>query len=144
MARHNARIRNSAKMKNTTLKNEKNIKDDKLYDSKPKSKYRANKCVYDGIKFDSNREMSRYIDLKLLEQAGTISDLKLQVKFELQPSYEFNGRKIRAITYVADFTYRDNRTNEDVVEDSKGFRTEVYKLKKKMFEYLYKIEIKEV
>lgn len=119
VAKHNARIKNSLKTKNTGLKTKENIKDDKLYTSTKKSKYRANKCVYDDIKFDSYRERDRYIELKLLEQAGTISDLKLQVKFELQPKYEFKGKTIRAITYVADFTYRDNRTNENVVEDTK-------------------------
>ena len=108
------------------------------------SKYGANKTIYDGIKFDSQREANRYTELKLLEKAGRIENLQLQVIYELQPAFEFLGKKIRAINYVADFVYLDKRTNETVVEDVKGMKTPVYKLKKKMFEYLYKMEIKEI
>ena len=50
------------------------------------SKYKAKKCHYDGITFDSGKEMKRYVQLKLMERAGEISDLKLQVKFELIPT----------------------------------------------------------
>lgn len=120
------------------------MKDDKVFDEEKKSKYKAIKCEYDGVKFDSKREMNRYIDLKLLEQAGRIENLQLQVIYELQPAFEFLGNKIRAINYVADFVYFDKRINETVVEDVKGMKTPVYKLKKKMFEYKYKMEIKEI
>lgn len=73
-----------------------------------------------------------------------IKDLELQKKFELQPKYKINDKTIRAISYVADFVYWDNTKKEVIIEDTKGFRTEIYKLKKKLFEYKYGIEIKEV
>lgn len=138
VARHNARI------KNTSPIIQKEVKDDKLLGEKKKPKYGANKTFYDGIKFDSQREANRYAELKLLEKAGRIENLQLQVTYELQPAFEFLGSRIRAINYVADFVYFDKRTNETVVEDVKGMKTPVYKLKKKMFEYRYKMEIKEV
>ena len=99
------------------------------------SKYRSKKIIIDGISFDSKREGNRYCELKLLEKAGKIKDLKLQEQFELQPSFRKNGKTIRAITYVADFTYLDLETNRNVVEDVKGFKTDVYMLKRKLFEF---------
>lgn len=113
VARHNARI------KNTSPIIKKEVKDDKLISKEKKSKFRAIKTEYDGIKFDSKKEAERYADLKILEQAGRIENLQLQVKYELQPAFELLGKKIRAITYVADFVYFDKRTNETVVEDVK-------------------------
>ena len=101
------------------------------------SKYRSQKIIIDGISFDSKREGNRYLELKLLEKAGKIKDLKLQQQFELQPSFRKNGKTIRAITYVADFTYLDLETNQNVVEDVKGFKTDVYMLKRKLFEFQY-------
>ena len=109
-----------------------------------KSKYGANKCEYEGIKFDSQRECERYKELKLLERVGKIDNLCLQVPIELQPAYEIDGEKRQSIKYIADFVYYDNETKTKVVEDVKGMRTQVYKLKKKMFEYKYGIKIKEV
>lgn len=107
-----------------------------------RNKYHNKKVLIDGIKFDSNKEGNRYKELKLLESKGIITDLQLQVKYELQPSYKMNDKTIRAINYVADFTYRlDNKL---IIEDTKGYRTEVYRLKKKMFEFRYGIEIKEI
>lgn len=108
------------------------------------SKYYSRKVIIDGIKFDSKKEGNRYLELKLLLKAGKIRDLELQKKFELQPKYKMNNKTIRAIYYVADFVYFDVDKKEMIVEDTKGFRTEVYKLKKKLFEYKYGIEIKEV
>lgn len=108
------------------------------------SKYHNKKVIYDGITFDSIKEKNRYIELKLLEKAGLIKDLKLQYEFELQPAFILNKKKIRKISYIADFYYFDNKENDYVVEDTKGMRTEVYKIKKKMFEYKYKKEIKEI
>lgn len=109
------------------------------------NKYRNKKITIDGITFDSIKEGGRYRVLKLLVKANEIKDLELQKKFELQPSYtNANGKHIRAISYVADFYYYDNKLGCYVVEDTKGFRTEVYKIKKKMFEYKYKAIIKEL
>lgn len=122
-------------------------------EQKKKNKYGNKKVVIDGIKFDSQKEGNRYIELKQKERLGLISDLRLQVKYELQPSYKINGKTIKAINYVADFVYKvslsDNEhptmlITQTIVEDTKGYRTEVYKLKKKMFEYKYGIEIEEV
>ena len=121
------------------------------------SKYRNEKTEVDGIVFDSRKEANRYRELKMLEKAGEISDLRLQVKYELIPAqYEMGtriqGSKVqtvercveRAVNYVADFVYKDNMTEETVVEDVKGMKTEVYKLKKKLLRWRYGIEIKEV
>ena len=106
------------------------------------SKYKNKKIMYNGVKFDSKKEYAYYIKLKLLEESNKIQDLKRQVKYELQPSYKFKGKTIRAINYIADFEYIENGVKH--ILDTKGFRTEVYKLKKKMFEYKYNLEIEEV
>jgi hypothetical protein len=107
-----------------------------------RNKYHNKKVLIDNITFDSIKEANRYKKLKLLEAKGIITDLKLQVKYELQPSYKMNNKAIRAINYVADFAYRlDNKL---IVDDTKGYRTEVYRLKKKMFEFKYGIEINEI
>ena len=101
-------------------------------------KYHNRKVIVDdGIKFDSLKEARRYKELKILEKANEITELRLQVKFELQPSFKKNGKTIRKIEYIADFTYYDNKLNKYIVEDTKGYKTDVYKLKKKLFEYKY-------
>ena len=101
------------------------------------SKYRSKKMMVDGITFDSKKEAERYCELKWLEKAGKIKDLSLQHKFELQPSFKKNGKTIRAITYIADFTYFDFERMKNVVEDVKGYKTKEYQLKKKLFEYKF-------
>ena len=101
------------------------------------NKYNAKKTTVDGIVFDSKRESLRYKELKILLNAGIIKDLVLQPKFELQPHYKKNGKTIRAIHYIADFSYYDNEKGHEVIEDSKGFRTATYLLKKKLFGYKY-------
>lgn len=106
------------------------------------SKYKNKKIVYNGVKFDSKKEYAYYIKLKLLEDNNKIQELKRQVKYELQPSYKFKGKTIRAINYIADFEYIQDGVKHII--DTKGFRTEVYKIKKKLFEYKYNIEIEEV
>jgi hypothetical protein len=100
-------------------------------------KYHSRKAIVDGIKFDSLKEAKRYNELKILEKANEITELRLQVKFELQPSFKKEGKTYRKIEYIADFTYYDNRLNKYIVEDTKGYKTEVYKIKKKLFEYKY-------
>lgn len=101
------------------------------------SKYRAIKTEVDGITFDSKREANRYCELKLLEKAGEISHLELQPKFELQPAYKKDGKTVRAITYTADFIYHELGNNAVVVEDSKGYQTQQFLLRKKLFEFKY-------
>lgn len=109
-------------------------------------KYRNKKITIDGITFDSIKESKRYNDLKMLQRANIIKELELQKVFELQPKFiNNNGQHIRAITYIADFFYYDNEKKMYIVEDTKGYRTEVYKIKKKLFEYVYpNLTIKEL
>lgn len=108
------------------------------------NKYKNKSVEYHGIKFDSKKEMAYYIKLELLEQKGIIKDLELQKSFELQPSFKLNGKTYKKITYRADFSYVSVQDNKIHIVDTKGFRTEVYKLKKKMFAYKYGIEIEEI
>lgn len=101
-----------------------------------KSKYHAQKTEVDGKTFDSKHESRDYLKLKSMEDSGIISNLQTQVSFELQPKYTTkDGRKIRSISYVADFVYE--RDGVTYVQDSKGMKTDVYKLKRKMFECRY-------
>lgn len=105
-------------------------------------KYHNKKCFYKNMKFDSLKERNHYIILEQLEKTKQIKNLKCQVKFELQPSFKLNDKTIRAINYIADFTYiKDGKI---VVVDTKGFRTKEYLLKKKLFQYKYGMDIVEV
>ena len=118
-------------------------------------KYHNKKVEYEGKVFDSMKEKRRYCQLQLLEKYGSISDLRLQVPFVLIPAiYEDEIIQLktktkvkqkcvqRATTYVADFVYeQDGKT---IVEDTKGFRTKEYELKKKMMRAFLGIEIKEI
>lgn len=109
------------------------------------NKYHNKKVIYNGIKFDSKKEMQRYKDLELLESTDYICNLELQKKFLLQEGYtNAKGKKRRPIYYIADFYYYDYIDNKWVVEDVKGVRTDVYKLKKKLFEYKYNLTIDEL
>ena len=106
-------------------------------------KYGNRKVIVDGLKFDSRKEANRYCELKLLERAGRITDLKLQQKFELLPSQRINGKVAeRPLTYIADFVYKEN--GKTIVEDTKGFKTKEYIIKRKLMLYIHKIRIKEV
>lgn len=125
-----------------------------------KPKYFAKKVEIDGIKFDSKKEANRYVELKALERKGTISDLCLQVPFELIPAqyveektFTKSGKeKIckklveRKMEYVADFVYcKDGVT---VVEDVKGFRNStaysIFVIKRKLMLWLKGIRVVEV
>ena len=121
-----------------------------------RSKYGNKKAKHDGILFDSRKERHRYINLMTLQRAGEISDLRLQVPYELIPAiYETVEKQLktkvklvekcvqRAVCYIADFVYKDKNGNE-VVEDAKGVRTKEYILKKKMMRAFLGITIKEV
>lgn len=105
------------------------------------SKYHARKTVIDGIQFDSAKEAKRYTRLRDMEDAGEIQDLRLQVPFELLPSFECDGVKYRGVKYIADFVYY--RDGERVVEDCKGMKTAEYKLKKKLMAFINHINIEE-
>lgn len=100
-------------------------------------KYSNHKTVLDGIQFDSKLEAQRYAELKLLERAGKIKDLQLQPGFELIPSFKKNGKTYKGCKYIADFRYYDVDRGVVIVEDAKGYETEVYKIKRKLFEWLY-------
>lgn len=108
-----------------------------------KSKYGNRKVALDGMKFDSAHEANRYQQLKLLERAGRIANLRSQVPFELIPAQRVDGKVVeRNVKYIADFTYtKDGRL---IVEDAKGFRTAEYKLKRKLMLYFHGIRIQEV
>lgn len=105
------------------------------------SKYRARKTVVDGITFDSKREADRYLVLKSMEEDGAIEDLRRQVRYELVPAFDVHGRHYRPVFYVADFVYVED--GKEVVEDVKGMRTDVYRLKSKLFARRYGKVIKE-
>jgi hypothetical protein len=115
------------------------------------SKYKAKRTEVDGITFASQKEARRYQELKLLERAGEIMNLRLQVPYELQAPRIYVGGieglktpRLPAVLgkYVADFTYHDRRTGY-VVEDVKGFKTPLYRWKKKHVEAQYGFQIRE-
>jgi hypothetical protein len=124
------------------------------------NKYHNNVTVTsDGIKHASQKEATRWCELKLLERAGKISDLQRQVEFELIPcqyeTYERfskrgdrlgEGMRVaeRKVSYIADFVYTDTETGRKVVEDTKGMRTKEYIIKRKLMRYIHHIAIKEV
>ena len=99
------------------------------------NKYRNKKVQIDMYVFDSIAESRRYKELALLQRAGKITELQLQPKFLLQESFRKNGKTYRKIDYIADFQYEEN--GKIVVEDVKGKETEVFKLKRKLFEKKY-------
>lgn len=110
------------------------------------SKYGAQKTTFQGRTFDSKREAERFAELRYRQMGKQISDLQCQVKFELIPNQkDENGKVIeRAVTYIADFVYKDLRTGQTVVEDAKGCRTKDYIIKRKLMLQVHGIRIKEV
>lgn len=108
------------------------------------SKYKNKKATCDGIEFDSKKERNYYLKLKAMEELGLIKDLELQKEYILQDKFVLNGKTRRKITYKADFSYISIEDGKLHVVDVKGFKTDVYKLKKKMFEYKYQTELEEV
>lgn len=119
-----------------------------------KSKYGNRKVKHDGEWFDSQRELDRWLELRLLERAGVIHALRRQVKYVLIPEQREpdtigprggvrRGKLIeRERSYWADFVYE--RDGQTVVEDAKGFKTDVYLLKKALLLHTYGIRIQEV
>ena len=107
------------------------------------NKYKNKKVVYNGMKFDSKKEMDYYIKLNMLEKAGKIKDLRLQVPFVVLETFKLNDKTYKKTKYIADFTYYDKEGKYHVV-DTKGVRTDVYKLKKKLMAWKYGIEIEEI
>ena len=120
------------------------------------NKYRNNKIEIDGHVFDSRKEAKRYRELKLLEDAGEIKNLRMQVKYVLLPVQREpdtigkrggikKGKVIeRECDYIADFVYEKTDTGETVVEDTKGLRLPIYVVKRKMMLYFHGIRISEI
>lgn len=106
-----------------------------------RSKYHAKRTTVDGITFDSRREADRYLVLKGMEEDGLIEGLRRQVRYELIPAFDVDGRHYRPVFYVADFVYVED--GKEVVEDVKGMRTDVYRLKSKLFARRYGKVIRE-
>ncbi|UIF90881.1 DUF1064 domain-containing protein [Cupriavidus sp. UYPR2.512] len=106
-----------------------------------RNKYGAKKTAVDGRTFDSQGEAARYVELRHLERAGLIENLRCQVPFELLPGTTINGKTIRPCFYVADFVYLE--AGAEVIEDFKGFVTEGYRQKRHMMKVLRGIEIRE-
>lgn len=128
---------------------------------KANSKYGSRKITRGGMTFDSLKEYRRFYELCLLEKAGKVTDLQRQVTIPLIPTQREEpcevykrgknkgmpkqGKVIElAVNYVADFVYTDTATGETIVEDTKGFKTKDYILKRKMCLYFHGIRIKEV
>jgi hypothetical protein len=117
-------------------------------------KYHNKKITRNGVTFDSKKEARRYGELLLLERAGVITDLQRQVEFELIPTQREadtigvrggvkKGKVIElAVKYVADFVYKEN--DKTIVEDTKGFKTKDYIIKRKLMLYVHGIRIKEI
>ncbi len=102
----------------------------------PTHKYNARKKVVDGIIFDSAKEARRYQVLSLHQKAGLISELRLQRRWLLQEKFrDLAGKAHREIVYVSDFDYM--MAGKHVVEDTKGFKTQAYRIKAKMFRKSY-------
>lgn len=118
------------------------------------AKYHNRKIEYDGRVFDSRKEAKRYKELVLLERAGAIQDLQTQVKFILIPAQREpdtvgkrggikKGKVIeKECAYIADFVYQEN--GEKVVEDTKGYKTKDYIIKRKLMLYMHGVRIKEM
>ena len=111
---------------------------------KQPSKYGNLKTSVNGERLDSKKEAKRYIDLMIMLKAHHITELQRQVKFVLIPSQRIDGKVVeRECSYIADFVYKDKKGNL-VVEDTKGFRTPEYKIKRKLMLYVHGIRIKEI
>lgn len=104
------------------------------------NKYRAQRTTVDGITFDSKKEAKRYGELLLLECAGEIKSLERQVEFSVDIQRE------HICKYRADFQYQEHVGNgvwKLIAEDCKGFKTPLYKLKKKLVHAIYGVTIRE-
>lgn len=109
-------------------------------------KYHNKKIIYEGKTFGSKKEFERYLMLKGMQNQGMIQDLQTQVKYELIPAhYEVQGKKQvcieRSCNYYADFVYK--RNGKTIVEDTKGYHTKEYLIKRKLMLWIYGIQIEE-
>ena len=110
------------------------------------NKYHARKTTVDGITFDSQKEAMRWCELKLMQMAGLISELDRQIQLIVCPKSD----RYRAVHYVADFCYRDEKTGKLVYEDVKGCKKgaayQLFDIKRKIIYYHSQgeIDIKEI
>ena len=105
---------------------------------KKSSKFGAKKTIVDGITFDSKWESERYGQLKAMERGGIVTDLKLQVKYDIVIN------DIKICKYIADFVCKEESPDgkiKEIVEDAKGFETPEFKLKKKLMKAVHGIDI---
>ena len=102
-------------------------------------KYNNTKIRVDGRLFDSKAEAARWQELQLLERAGEITELERQVEYELVPKQKGE----RAVKYIADFRYVDHE-GKTVVEDTKGVKTPVWIIKRKLMLRVHGIRVREV
>ena len=130
-----------------------------------RNKYNARKATVNGEEFDSKKEARRWQQLKLMERAGEIDDLRRQVKYVLIPAQREQsgevfkrgknkgkhkpGRVIeKEVSYWADFVYHDINTDREIVEDVKGYLDgadyKIFVLKRKLMLWRYGIKIREV
>lgn len=121
-----------------------------------KNKYHAKSVTYNGLAFDSQKEALRYKELTFLMTNEIITDLRRQVKFILIPAQREpakigkrggikQGKLIeRECSYIADFVYTVRESGETVVEDTKGFKTKDYVIKRKLMLFVYGIRIREI
>ena len=111
---------------------------------KSRNKYGNKKVTVNGVTYDSEKEYTRWRELLLLQRAGAIIDLQRQVKFVLIPSQKGENGKVieKECSYYADFVYR--KDGQIVVEDTKGFRTADYTIKRKLMLYVHGIKIREI
>ena len=112
------------------------------------NKYGAKKVVVDGEVFDSRKEYYRWCDLRLLERAGEVFNLKRQVKYVLIPAQRDGSGKLieREVSYIADFEYLA-KNGDKIVEDVKGYKRgaayQLFSVKRKMMLWKYGIKVKE-
>lgn len=109
------------------------------------NKYGNKKITTEDGDFDSKKEYRRWCELKLLQRAGEITNLRRQVSFVLIPVQKVDGKVVeRAVKYIADFVYNEPGKLYCTVEDTKGVKTKEYIIKRKLMLEKYGIQIKEV
>lgn len=109
---------------------------------KKPAKYRNKKVDWDGEKFDSKAELKRFMELRILQRAGHISDLERQPSFVLAPKVTIAGKTVRSLIYCADFAYVDKH-RKHIIEDVKGMLTPMYKVKRHLMKALLNLDILE-
>lgn len=123
-----------------------------VHKQKKGNKLNAVKTTLDSIEFASKDEAKRYAELKMLQAAGEISDLQMQVKYVLIPSQRGDNGKVieKECSYIADFVYFDTRANKTIVEDVKGYTNPAsatyakFVIKRKLMLYIHSIRVTEV